>query len=208
MEIERKYVEVDLPSIRDRLKNAGAISSGPYFEKNTIFSTTELLSNGQIIRLRCIEKGGSSKYLLTYKKRIDILNDRNIKVREEIETYIEDYNNMYKIIENLGFKVIGVEEKIREHWEVDYKLIYNIKEDIRASVELDYLPFGNYVEIEGNESSINWLERHLGLDKFKISTNSYFEIYRDWLLSNGLPVSKSFRFSDEELRHLKKRFGI
>ena len=55
LEVERKFLDVDLDDLRSRLREQGARCLGAHFESNTVFETPDnpLFSNGRLLRLRC-----------------------------------------------------------------------------------------------------------------------------------------------------------
>ena len=53
LEVERKFLDVDLDDLRNRLREQGAHCLGAHFEANTVFDTPEgdLFSSGRLLRL-------------------------------------------------------------------------------------------------------------------------------------------------------------
>ena len=54
LEIERKYLHIDLQSLRQKLVDCGAHCLGAHFESNRVYDTAEggLVGGGQLLRLR------------------------------------------------------------------------------------------------------------------------------------------------------------
>jgi adenylate cyclase class 2 len=105
------------------------------------------------------------------------------KVWEEYETQIEDVQNMRAILEGLGYFVAFQYEKYRDRWTFH-----------SCEICLDVLPFGQFVEIEGNENTIYKSARLLGLDIREALTKSYYELNQDYRKARGLCAEDSFVF--------------
>lgn len=180
VESERKYLDVDLQKISLLLSGMSAISSGPYFEINIIFDNPdlELVNKKKLLRLRAKIWPDKTEYILTFKLPVSNLTQaennlvfaaQSVKLREELEVNVSDFKTCINILNNLGYSEITRYEKIRESW--------IIKNNPHLHVDVDYLPFCKVVEIEGQPEEIDRLARMLDLDKMKISTKSYYELY-------------------------------
>ena len=73
---------------------------------------------------------------------------------------------MEQIIEGLGFTKKLIMEKYREKWQLP-----------NVEVVIDELPFGNYLEIEGEEKDIKLTVGKLGLNLSEGIVDSYWEIW-------------------------------
>ncbi len=149
IEIEKKYrLEPEqVGPLRRRLQEAGAEGDGPAeFEENVIYTGPGLDPARRVLRLR--RKG--ARAIFTFKERD--LSGSPIKRQREEETEVSDAGALASILEALGYRPALVYEKRRETWRV-----------AGAEVVIDELPFGLFVEIEGEEERILEAEQLLGL---------------------------------------------
>jgi adenylate cyclase class 2 len=161
IEIEKKYRLT--PGQHERLKHClrdrGAIDEGEEFEENTLYAGGQLDLRRHVLRLR----RAGAKAILTYKERYP--SDAAIKHQREDETIVEDAQVMGAILEALGYKPSLVYEKRRRTYRVrDVELV------------VDELPFGLFMEIEGEEPSIIEIEKLLDLTEVEAEMASYPEL--------------------------------
>lgn len=179
IEIEKKYRLT--PHLREQvlsnLQKLGAVPQGEEFEENTLYAGGMIDQKNSILRLR----RAAGRAILTYKERIP--SDSAVKRRREEETLVEDAEATAAILEALGFCPALVYEKRRDTWHI-----------ADAEVAIDELPFGLFVEIEGSEASIAFLERALAL------TDAATETYPMLTLKHGKPragkIEARFTFTD------------
>lgn len=197
LEIERKYLRVNLQTLRQALEENGARCFGAHFESNWVFDTAagSLAAEGRLLRLRSQEWRDKTRHLLTLK--LPAASDKNFKVRDERETEVADGAVLRGILEGLGYVVAARYEKVREPWLVDL-----------VEVELDVLPFAEVVELEGRAEDIATLQRRLGLDNAEISTKSYHELHQEWLRENKKPARLSFVFDTEQRNRWRALLGL
>lgn len=149
IEIEKKFrltIE-QREALPSRLREIGASLRGEEFEENTLYRGAALEVGSRVLRLRRV----GNRAILTFKQRLPGAN--GIKHQREDETEIQDAEAMHSILEALGFAPVLVYEKRRETW-----LLANVE------IVLDELPFGLFMEIEGEESEINNVESRLGME--------------------------------------------
>ena len=162
IEIEKKYrlESEQVEPLRRRLKEVGAEGEGtPEFEENVIYTGPGLDPARRVLRLR--RKGGRAVF--TFKERD--LSGSPVKRQREEETEVSDAAALASILEALGYSPVLVYEKRRETWRVP-----------GAEVVLDELPFGLFVEIEGEEARILEVEKLLGLDRAEAEHAPYPEL--------------------------------
>jgi adenylate cyclase, class 2 len=150
IEIEKKYrlTPERVEPLRRRLREAGAEGEGQAeFEENVIYTGPGLDPGRRVLRLR--RKGGRA--LFTFKERGP--GQSAVKRQREEETEVADADALAAILEALGYRPALVYEKRRETWRL-----------AGTEVVLDELPFGLFVEIEGEEADILNAESLLGLD--------------------------------------------
>jgi adenylate cyclase class 2 len=162
VEIEKKYrVRADqVGALSERLNALGGPPEGiRVFEENIIYGGPGLDPRVRVLRLR--HRGSQS--ILTFKERYK--SDSPVKHQLEEETELADGIAMAAILENLGYRRALVYEKRRSTWRIG-----------GAEVVLDELPFGDFVEIEGDENAISDAERLLGLEDFEVEHLPYPEL--------------------------------
>ncbi len=180
-EKEVKFEVEQFSSLRKLLRKQGGQFIEKYLEKNIVLDTPsrKLISENKLLRLR---KKGEKKVLCFKKPLKDALP--GIKVLEEYETEVMDLNVTEKILMELGYGRISLYEKIREKWKVR-----------GFKVCLDYLPFGKYVEIEGEGDLLGFIVE-LGIEGKGPLRESYHEINRKKREEMGLPPKDSFVFEE------------
>lgn len=139
IEIEKKYrlTPAERDVVMKRLGEVTAQFSGEAFEENTLYSGGVIDQKNCVLRLRRV----SGKAILTYKERFQ--SSSTIKQQREDETEIEDADAMAAILDALGYKPAIVYEKRRATWRV-----------ANTELVIDELPFGLFLEIEGEEADI------------------------------------------------------
>ena len=158
IEIEKKYrlTKQHADALAARLHEIGAEPSDSDFEVNTLYSSQSLDLDGAILRLRRIGK----RAILTFKKRFP--SHSSIKRQLEEETSVEDGEAMERILDRLGFKPSLVYEKRRRTWK------YHSTE-----IAIDELPFGWFMEIEGEESDIVAVEHTIAVEGLTAEEATY-----------------------------------
>ena len=158
IEIEKKYrlTPEQATALANRLDEIGAERSGSALEVNTLYSNPTLDLEGAILRLRRI----GNRAILTFKKRFS--SPSSIKRQLEEETEVEDGDAMARILERLDFKPSLIYEKRRETWKHH-----------STEIAIDQLPFGWFMEIEGEEADIVAVERAIGIDESSAEVATY-----------------------------------
>jgi adenylate cyclase class 2 len=176
LEVEVKFYVPDLAAFRQRLLAAGAVLSKPrVFEKNVAFDTADsrLFQELKLLRLR-----QDTAVTLTYKGTPKNLPQSEAKVREELEVTVSDFDTLAEIFARLGFDPVVVYEKYRETftWQ-DVEIV------------LDELPYGNFIELEGEEGEIKTAVAHLNLNwQNRILTN-YLGLMAQLKAHHNLPFN-------------------
>jgi adenylate cyclase, class 2 len=138
-EIEAKFFVQDLNEIKTRLEKLGARPIQEHvLETNIRFDLPDasLRAEGRVLRLR-----QDTDTRLTYKSASK--NEQGVLSREEIEFVVEDFEKAKRLLEALGYQKLVYYEK--------YRTTYSLNETF---VMLDELPYGNFVEIEGESVEI------------------------------------------------------
>jgi len=172
-EIEAKFYIQDLERIQKSLESLDASLIQPrVLEMNLRFDLPDasLRAERRVLRLR-----RDTEARLTYKGGNK--NTRGVLSREEIEFVVEDFEKAKKFLEALGYQQIFYYEKYRTTYELDKTLIM-----------LDELPYGNFVEIEGEtEETIRALSESLDLDWEATIERSYSALFEHVHKSMNLP---------------------
>jgi len=137
-EIEAKFYVNNLDKILTRLHELGAQLIQPrVLESNIRFDLPDgrLRSERRVLRLR-----RDTESRLTYKDPSQ--NEQGVLSRREIEFTVEDFDKARQFLEALGYQSIFYYEK--------YRTTHILQtSEIPLHVMLDELPYGNFVEIEG-----------------------------------------------------------
>jgi adenylate cyclase class 2 len=166
-EIEIKLYAPDLELIRTRLEAAGAMLTHPrVYERNIRYDNAAqtLVNNGIIIRLR-----QDSRARLTYKEPGTVL-ESGIYARYEAEVEVGDFDTMHTILLKLGFAPSMIYEKYRTTYQYD-----------DAEIVLDEMPYGHFIEVEGDEAAIQRAVERLdlgGMTRFNAGYAALFENVR------------------------------
>ncbi len=152
LEIEVKFYISNFKPIRRRMEEMGAASQGKWFETNLRFEDQDqsLFRQNSLLRLR-----RDSRNRLTFKSSPGPSaeeDDAEFKVYRELELEVSNFETMVRILESIGYHVEQTYEKERETFHYE-------------SLEIcaDTLPFGNFLEIEGEKEAIRSMARQLGL---------------------------------------------
>jgi adenylate cyclase, class 2 len=161
IEIEKKYriTESEMSALRNRLKDAGAIFRGTEFEENILYKGPGINPETTVLRLRKTEK----KSVLTFKQKQTSRD--GIKRNREEETVVERAETVDAILHALGYSQALIYEKRRETWKLE-----------GCELVLDTLPFGLFIEIEGEEAIIRQTEELLQLSSLETETATYPEL--------------------------------
>ncbi len=161
-EIEVKLSVDDLERVAQRLQTVGAVLVHPrVFERNVRYDDAQntLTPRGIVLRLR--EDG---RVWLTYKGPGEVSDD--IISRFEAEVEVSDFEAMAMILEKLGYHRQMVYEKYRTTYALD-----------DTEVVLDEMPYGDFVEIEGDQVSIRRAIERLGLEGATRHGASYARLF-------------------------------
>jgi len=177
IEIEKKYrlTQKQREEVLNRLPEIGATRKGVDFEINTLYAGDSIDPEHAVLRLRRIGERG----ILTYKEGLP--SSTPIKHRLEDETTVGDPDAMDAILESLGFNPTLVYEKRRETWVLG-----------KTEVVIDELPFGLFMEIEGEEIAIREIEAKLAIKRLKAETSTYPSLAREHGIENQGVIESRF----------------
>jgi adenylate cyclase class 2 len=174
LEIEVKFFLSDLKTTCEQIRALGAYSAGRSFETNIRFEdqTNSLIEKKSLLRLR-----QDTKTTLTYKCEPDV-NDVNYKIFNELEVEVNDFTIMGQILESLGYH----REQIYEKWRDSYTLN-------GAVCCIDEMPFGSFLEIEGNKQEIKEVAIKIGMQWEQRIVLNYFEVFEILRSKLNLPFT-------------------
>jgi adenylate cyclase class 2 len=186
-ETEVKFHARDLKKIETRLLELKARLIQPRtHETNLRFDTaaSDLRKNKNVLRLRQDDKAR-----FTFKGP-SVEGEQGVASRVEIEFVVEDYDSAKQFLEALGFQVVVFYEKFRATYELN-----------DTCIMLDELPYGTFVEIEGEDiETIRKIADLLGLNWDAMVKAGYHALYDRISGKYGLDNST---LSFEELKNTK-----
>ena len=158
IEIEKKYrlTSEQRRAVEKSLRALGVKPRPIEFEENTIYRGGNLQPGSRALRLRRV----NTHAILTFKRRFPTKSP--IKHQEENETAVADADATDAILKSLGFEPAVIYEKRRTRWDVG-----------KATVVIDELPFGLFMEIEAAEKEILRVEKKIGAKEFEAVAETY-----------------------------------
>jgi predicted adenylyl cyclase CyaB len=178
LEIEVKLAFGDV----DRFRKAGLplqLEAPRHFEDNWLLDLPDqrLLNQGAALRVRSVDGKGS----VTYKGIVRQTHESRLKVREEIETAVEEPERLIELFERLGYRRSFRYQKYRTGYTLSI-------EGHELKVELDETPMGNFIEIEGDEGAVLKALDAAGFSTADIIRDSYPELQAARCKAQGLPL--------------------
>jgi adenylate cyclase class 2 len=162
MEREIKLAFDGPHAARAAVQRSGAVPlRGRRLQADVLLDTAEGMLRSRRCALRVREEPEQS--LMTYKGPIQAAR---MKLRQEIETTVEDASAVLRILDELGFRVSFRYEKYREEFQLP-----------DAIVAVDETPIGTFVELEGTEAGIDAAARALGRGPGDYVVDSYRTLY-------------------------------
>lgn len=182
LETEVKFFLRDISSTRNSIIALGAERLGRVFETNILFEDKDknLMRKKSLLRLR-----RDTKTTLTFKSRPPV-KDNHYKIFRELEVEVSDFSTMKLILGSLGFH----NEMIYEKWRETFVL-----NSTRFCI--DTVPFGDFLEIEGNKKDIKELAFRINLEWEKRIILNYHELF------NIIKKELNLSFSDVTFSNFK-----
>ncbi len=162
-EVEAKFYIRRIAGLRHRLETLGAqIKEARVKESNIRFDTPgrDLRRMGLVLRLR-----QDSRARLTYKGA-DESDGSGALNRREVEFTVSDFDEARELFEALGYEIALTYEKFRTTYELD-----------DTEIMLDEMPYGNFVEIEGDSKQLRPVAEKLGLQWDAAIRESYSRLF-------------------------------
>jgi adenylate cyclase class 2 len=164
-EVELKLHVADLEPVRKMLDEVGAVLAAPrVLERNNRYDDAKgsLTGRGDVLRLR-----QDTRVRLTFKQGRDRQQVGDAMSRLEAETEVADFDAMDTILRRLGFGSWMVYEKYRTTYMLD-----------GVEIVLDEMPYGNFVEIEGDGDKLQAVRERLGLKDAPAYQSGYTDLFR------------------------------
>jgi adenylate cyclase class 2 len=172
-ELEAKFYLSAKEAVQRKLDSLGKQTAPRILEVNLRFDTPgrELTSAGRVLRLR-----RDSKVRVTYKG--PGTDEGGANLRQELEFTVSDFDTAKATFEALGYQVYTIYEK--------YRTTYQIGD---SEIDLDELPTGDFLEIEGSDAqSIQKTAGLLGLNWEARIHDSYIVLFEHMRLRLGLDI--------------------
>jgi len=178
MNIEGKELEVKFMLSRreemvGKLNSLAKITAARVLEVNLRFDTDDrvLTSMGKVLRLR-----RDSRSRITYKGPGIV--EGGASLRQELEFGVSDFDTAKAVFEALGYQVYTIYEKYRTTYQLE-----------NTEVDLDELPTGDFLEIEGEDpKSIQKIANLLGLSWETRIMESYLVLFERLRVKLGLDI--------------------
>lgn len=173
-EVEVKFYAYDLDIVASQLQKIGAQPTVPrVYERNVRYENAEktLSKRGIVIRMR-----QDNRVRLTYKEPAAQIYD-GVDTRFEAEVEVSDYDAMELILGRLGYHPYLVYEK--------YRTTYVLN---GVEIVLDEMPYGNFVELEGEPGAIKSVIPMLQLKDLPRITMNYIQLFENVCHNLGLHV--------------------
>ncbi|HTR24493.1 MAG TPA: class IV adenylate cyclase [Terriglobales bacterium] len=178
-EIEIKFRVRDHKALIRSLRGAGfRLVTRSTHEVNSLYDLPgqKLRKRGELLRLR---KYGDA-WVLTHKSKGKAGRH---KVRVELETRVENGEQMDAVLRALAFAPTFRYEKYREEWS-----------DGRGHCVIDRTPIGNFGELEGPARWIDRTARALGIAREDYITQTYADLFFTWKrATRSAAVEMTFR---------------
>jgi adenylate cyclase class 2 len=183
VEIEVKFHVADPGAMREKIIDQGAQSQGKVFETNSSWddSAGTISAARSLLRVRHDEK-----CRLTFKKPSKDM-DPGFKIQCETEVEVDDGAALEQILVDMGFHTRHRYQKWRETFVLG-----------RTKIVMDSLPYGDFLELEGDKKAIFSMAQKLGLAWEKRIVLSYLELFEIIKRGERLP------FSDATFSHFRK----
>lgn len=178
-ETEAKFYVRDLNKIRSRLEELGArLIQERVLETNIRFDLpgAPLRAQGRVLRLR-----RDTDVRFTYKSAS--IKQEGVLSREEIEFTVEDFEKAKHFLEALGYEKLVYYEKYRTTYALESASLLASPQQQAVGIHschimLDELPYGNFVEIEGETvEAIRSFAGQLGLHWDRAIAASYNALF-------------------------------
>ncbi len=174
LEVEIKAHILDPKKISKRINRLGGIEIDKKWVKDTYYdhSKLNLTARRKELRIREINRKIGREAVLTYKSPPREIEE----AREEIEVKLSSAKGMRRVLEEIGFYILGRKEKVITS--------YLLK---GAKIEIVHVKgLGDFIEIEiktekesGEKEKIYSILKDLGIDLRRVEYKPYLEMLRE-----------------------------
>ena len=193
LETELKFLDPDFSAIRTLLDRQGGVYVDRHFERNAVYDDPERSLKERRVLLRVRRAG---RNLVTLKYPPDTPCPEDVKVLEELQTEVADPDILEAMLRKLGFEPAFRYEKVREKWRF-----------MDCVICLDTLPFGDFLEIEGERGDIMRAAEALRLPRESASRSNYRTLNIEHRQRAGLPYDESFVFSEGDRERILEQLA-
>ena len=171
VEIEGKWLVKDLRALEFKLNVLGAVLiQARVYENNLRFDTQDrtLSQQRKVLRLR---QDKENRFTFKAPRK----TEGGIRENTEIEFTVGDFDLAKQFLEALGYEMYFRYEKLRAVYELE-----------GCHIMLDELPYGSFLEIEGeNSAAVAALAEQLKLDVTASSPLNYARLFSYYLEQTG-----------------------
>jgi adenylate cyclase class 2 len=175
-EVEIKIRVDDAEEAVARIEGLGApLVRERHFEDNYLFDLEgdPLLRQGKLLRVRVVDGRG----VVTVKTPAPKVVGSRFKVRREIETEVADADALVEALVAVGFASRWRYQKYRRVWRLGESRIF-----------LDEIPWGAWLEIEGDPDGIDEIAGCLGYGADRRTRDTYRGIHERQCAERAIPV--------------------
>ncbi|MEW5978079.1 MAG: class IV adenylate cyclase [Acidobacteriota bacterium] len=168
LEIEIKLRVQDLNRTRLTIRRLGfQVRGRRAFEDNIILDTRD----GNLAKARCLLRVRQFNRNWTLTLKSPVRGRSRYKVRQELETTLQDGTVLVAILRRLGLEQVFRYQKYRTIFKPGQKPFRG------ATLTLDETPIGPFLEIEGPSSAIDAVSSALGFSPSDYIRESYIELF-------------------------------
>jgi len=195
LETEVKFFLKEPRAMHQQLRTLGAQPHPKIFASDTCYddSQNSIAASDGLLRLR-----QDDACRLTLKRR-PAVDDPDVKVYRELEVLVSDFQIMEYILADLGYHPARRYEKWRQTYTLNDTLLC-----------MDTLPFGHFLEIEGDKSAIRQTAERLDLIWEKRILTNYLAIFdrlrKEARLPFDNPTFEDFKGLDISVEPILSRF--
>ena len=181
MEIEIKLKVASEQEGLDRIALLPAeLEEAPRFEDNEIYDTAAgyLTANQILLRLRVVMGHGT----LTLKEKVPGSSSQRAKVLKETETSVESPDAIRAIFAAVGLKRVYRYQKYRS-----YHAWMDPSTGRSLMISLDNTPIGVFLELEGDQESIDRAANTMGFAPGDYIITDYRSLHKEFVEKRGEP---------------------
>ena len=174
-EVELKLPLVDKKTTLQKLHDLKAVFISEVKQRDYLYNSSfySFVERDEALRLRHELSGSNEKVYVTYKGPATF-SPTGHKIRDEYEVTVSDFIIMKQILEALQFEKAAIVEKVRATYQLD-----------GIMVAIDTLPFGEFIELEGDAQKSERVRHQLGLSTVEPIKKGYIVLQKEWERKNN-----------------------